>query len=555
MGFVILISLSIFGALGLFTLIRGIHWVINESIKIRVEAASLISGDRNSSAGGKIPLKRNRPWRSLFFKLNFLILVLLIMVVLLVSSLFYLVMSSGDFNLQRSDDLLGIILPISVGALLLGAAGSIVLSLFFIQPLKRLLMHIEGIRYTENKAKLGKLLFKSKDEFSIIGDTLNTMIRDLIQAADTATDISMGKEIQKSFIPLELHTSGNKLCYGAKDTRHLEFFGYYEGAKGLSGDYFDYKDLDGRYYAIIKCDVAGKGIPAAFIMIQVATMFLNYFKDWQPNPMGFSLENFVYQVNGFIESLGYKGRFAAFSLCLYDSQTGIVRFCNAGDNLIRRFDASQGELKIVNLPETPAAGVLPNYLVKSVAPYTVHTIVLEPEDILLLYTDGIEESRRTFRNSAFEEIICQEGTMNTPHGSHVVGQGDEHMGGERVRDIINAVMNKGTYTLHKWHNPEGDHQDLVFNFSSSQGCLQDMLKALVGVEKMFRCYRDPKATESDRVMIDQTIDSFLKEHLLQYPDYCYNTYEDPEHPGYICCPRLMEDEQYDDLTILGIRRK
>jgi len=432
-----------------------------------------------------------------------------------------------------------------------------VLSTLIIRPIRQLVSHVEIIRDTEDKAKLAgvDIRLKSRDELAILGDTINDMTHGLVKAAAAASDLSIGKEIQKKFIPLELDRDGNKLSYGSKDEKALNFFGYYEGAKGVSGDYFDFKELDGRYYAIIKCDVAGKGIPAALIMIQVATMFLNYFKQWKPTEKGMHFEDVVYQINDFIETLGFKGRFAAFTLCIYDSQTGIVRFCNAGDNIIHLFDASEGKVKTLTLPETPATGVLPNFLVESKGGYQVQSVTMDQGDILLLYTDGIEEAKRKFRNTEFREILCAEGPNDTPHENHVAGQGDEEMGPERVEGIINAVMNKQVYTLHKWHNGEGDDKDLKFDFSSSGGSVEDVIMAMVSVEKMFRCYKDPKANEDNRVLVDKTVDAYLKEHFNQYRQYCSFTRDNPGNDAYMYYTHVGEDEQYDDLTILGIKRK
>jgi serine phosphatase RsbU (regulator of sigma subunit) len=417
---------------------------------------------------------------------------------------------------------------------------------------------VERIRDTEDKAKLAgmDINIQSRDEIAVLGNTINDMTHGLVKAALASQDLSIGKEIQKKFIPLELDREGNKLSSGYKDTKNAHFFGYYEGAKGVSGDYFDYQDLDGRYYAVIKCDVAGKGIPAALIMIQVATMFLNYFKAWKPTAKGMHIEEVVYQINDFIETLGFKGRFAAFTLCLFDSQTGIVRFCNAGDNIIHLFDASEGRVKTMTLPETPATGVLPNFLVESKGGYTVQTMTIDPGDILLLYTDGIEEAKRKFRDSAFKEILCSEGGApnDSPHGNHVVGQGDEEMGPDRVEAIINAVMNKGVYTLHKYHNPEGE-ADLVFDFSDCDGKVEELIMAMVSVEKMFRCYKDPRAGEDSRVLVDKKVDDFLKKHFLQYRNYCSFTRENPANEAYMYYTHVNEDDQYDDLTILGIKRK
>jgi serine phosphatase RsbU (regulator of sigma subunit) len=455
-------------------------------------------------------------------------------------------------------NILWVILVVALAAIIIGAIGALVLSTLIIRPIRKLVSHVEQIRDTEDKAKLDgvEIEIKSKDEIAVLGNTINDMTHGLVKAALASQDLSIGKEVQKKFIPLELDREGNKLTTGYKDTKNAQFFGYYEGAKGVSGDYFDYQDLDGRYFAIIKCDVAGKGIPAALIMIQVATMFLNYFKAWKPTEKGMRIEEVVYQINDFIETLGFKGRFAAFTLCLFDSQTGLLRFCNAGDNIVHLFDASAGNVKTLTLPETPATGVLPNFLVESKGGYTVQTMTIDHGDILFLYTDGIEEAKRKFRDPEFKEIICAEGGAphDSPHGNHVVGQGDEEMGPDRVQGIINAVMNRQVYTLYKYHNPEGEIE-LKFDFTSCDGKVEEVIMAMVSVEKMFRCYKDPKADDDFRILVDKKVDNFLKEHFLQYRTYCSYTREYPGNDAYMYYTHVREDDQYDDLTILGIKRK
>ncbi|WP_461247039.1 SpoIIE family protein phosphatase [Treponema sp. R6D11] len=451
-----------------------------------------------------------------------------------------------------------ILLTIGVVAfivLLLGIIGAFTFSRLIIKPITNLVKHIEIIRDTDDKSKLMgvDIQISSKDEIAILGNTINDMTHGLVKAALAASDLSIGKEIQKKFIPLDVDSQGNKQSSGFNKNKNLNFFGYYEGAKGVSGDYFDYKDLDGRYYAIIKCDVAGKGIPAALIMIQVATMFLNYFKQWKPNEKGMHIEEVVYQINDFIEALAFKGRFAAFTLCLFDSETGVVRFCNAGDNIVHLYSAKEGKMKVITLPQSPATGVLPNFMIESSGGYKVQTLKVEKGDILLLYTDGIEEAKRKFRNREFKEIICEEGAVGTQHENHLCGQADEEMSPERVEAIINAVMAREVYTLQKYHNPE--EGDLQFDFSSCEGQVEEIIMAMVSVEKMFRCYKPADAGEDSRVLVDKKVDEFLKHHFVQYRRYCAHTREHPENPAYMYYTHIKEDEQYDDLTILGIKRK
>ena len=447
-------------------------------------------------------------------------------------------------------------LLLALCALAAGIIGALVLSSLIVQPIRKLVRHVEAIRDAEYMEELAeaKIYINSRDEIAMLGDTINEMTQGLVRGASAALDISIGREIQKKFLPLEMDQHGNKLSSGSMDTKSASFFGYYEGAHGISGDYFDYKNIDGRYYAIIKCDIAGKGIPAALIMIQVATMFLNYFKEWEPSSAGIRIEEAVYQINSFIETLGFKGRFAAFTLCIFDSQTGDLHFCNAGDNIIHICDFSEKCIKSITLPATPAAGALPNSMVETMGGYQVQTMTLDHNDILLLYTDGIEEAKRMFRDMSYRGIICTVGNTGEPHGNHVVGEKGEEMGTKRVYDIVNAVLKQQTYSLYKWHNPEGE-QSLTFDFSACKGKAEDIIMALISVEKMFRCYRHPRATETNRVLVDKKIDAFLKKHFLQYQHYCGRTREYLGNDAYLYYTHLMEDEQYDDLSILGIKRK
>jgi serine phosphatase RsbU (regulator of sigma subunit) len=462
---------------------------------------------------------------------------------------------------RRQRNFIALILTVAGAAIAIGIVGAVLLSSLIILPIRRLVSHVELIRDTENMAAFDgmDIRIKSRDELSLLGRTINDMTRGLVKAAQASQDLTIGKELQKRFIPLETDREGNKLTTGFKQTPHARFFGYYEGAKGVSGDYFDYQDLDGRYYAIIKCDVAGKGVPAALIMIQVATMFLNYFNDWTADDEGMRIEKAVYQINEFIEALGFSGRFAAFALCLFDSETGLLRFCNAGDNIVHWYDASERKMRHVTLRETPAAGVLPNFLVDSRGGYTVQTLLLDHGDMLFLYTDGIEESKRKFRDEKFNEILCAESItgLRGSHGNHRPGQAVEEMGRDRVEGIINAVMNKEQYYLRKYHNPEGEGA-LHFDFSSCAEEVDEVILALVSAEKMFRVFRRPGAhrggDEASKVLVDRTVDTFLRKHFRHYQTYCSRTKDYSENPGYMYYTGINEDPQYDDITILGIRR-
>ena len=459
---------------------------------------------------------------------------------------------------ESQESILKITGIIALVALSIGVIGSTIVASFIIRPIRKLATHVAMIRDTDDKEELdGKdIKIKSKDEIGLLGETVNDMTRGLVKAAAASKDLTVGKEVQKMFIPLEVDSQGRKLTTGKIEDDYTQFFGYYEGAKGVSGDYFDYLKLDDKHYAIIKCDVSGKGVPAALIMVEVATLFLHYFKDWNYKKNGYDLSPVVSQINDLIESRGFKGRFAAFTLCIYNAQSGEMHFCNAGDNLIHIYEASSGKKKTITLPESAAAGVFPTFMVDMKGGFKVQTLKLNPGDVLFLYTDGIEEAKRLFRDKNFNPMVCAEPGLEpeSPHNFHQVGQDGEEMSPERVNSIIEAVFHRTTFTLSKDHNPIED-EELVFDFSTCEGSAEEAILALVSVEKIFRMYKNPKATEFDKVQVDAKIDDFLNKHFLQYNDYCAYKKPHPEFAEYLYYTEVFEDDQYDDLTLIAIKRK
>lgn len=443
-------------------------------------------------------------------------------------------------------------------ALLIGMTGSLFLAYIIISPIRHLAAHVAMIRDTEDKSLLeGKSIkLRSRDEIGLLGETVNEMTNALVSAALAAKELTVGKETQKMFIPLETNENGRKLTSGEYSDGNADFFGYYEGAEGVSGDYFDYKKLDERHYAIIKCDVAGKGVPAALIMVEIATIFLDFFKDWDFVKNRYDISPAVSRINDLVESKGFKGRFAAFTMCLFDSESGDVYFCNAGDNIVHIYDASEKKLKTHKLQEVSAAGVFPTSEINAKGGYKVEKLHLAPGDVLFLYTDGIEEAKRFFRTPDFKQTVCSEknSTDENFHGNHRIGQDNEEFTYDRVKEIIEAVFKKEKFTLKKCHNPEGENTEYTFDFSNCDGTVEDAVIALVSIEKIFRIYKDTTSPGFYRVQADRKIDAFLQKCFEQYDEYCSLNYPHPEYEEYLYYENLKEDPQYDDLTILGIKK-
>jgi hypothetical protein len=382
--------------------------------------------------------------------------------------------------------------------------------------------------------------------------------------------------VQKRFLPLVKGARGGTGSTAEEETAKVEVYGYYRGAKGVSGDYFDFKKVDDTHYALIKCDVAGKGVSAALIMVEVATIFISYCNEWKKSAQRIAgikdpkarlkaqqeiepIDTLVYRINDMVEERGFPGRFAALTICILDTETGAVTVCNAGDTIINIYESKKRMMTHNQLPDSPAAGTFASMLVEMKAPFRRVVQKLEHGDVLFLQTDGIEESKRHLRNAAFQEIICDEPGLavgDVHLGTHKKGdkEGKEEFGTTRIDGVLNALFSKGTYTLVRNHNPIPG-EELTFDYSSCTGTAREAVLALMAAEKVYRLIPDPHAGEGNRVIVDTMIAEFLEKHFRQYGRYFSHPLKEQADPAHVTFTHVMEDDQYDDLTILVVRRK
>ena len=451
-------------------------------------------------------------------------------------------------------------LIIAAVAVLAGIVGSYLFASLIVRPIKKLEAHVTMIGETKNKINLkGKdVKIKSKDEVGRLGDAINVMTRELVTNAEEEELAMDGKAVQKAFLPLADTGVNTKNTIAEYEDKNLQIYGYYEGEAGVSGDYFDYKKLDDKWYSIIKCDASGHGIPAAIIMTVVATIFRRYFEKWSFAKNGVRLNTLVEQINDFIEGLGLKGKFATLIICLLNVKTGELYMCNAGDNLVHIFDGKTKKMKVITLSSAPTAGVFPSDLVNLRGGFVVEKTVLNKGDTLFLYTDGIEESTRRIRESDYSvrqnEVEFKRFNPKTKEEEVLTQLEDskEEFGPERVAEIIESVYNKQKYVLKKLDNPTPE--TLEFDFEKCEGTVKEAILALASLEKVYRLYKPDNIQQTDYIKIDKKIDEFLSRYFNRYSYYAANKSEVGENSNYLDYDEMLEDEQSDDLTLLAIKR-
>ncbi len=284
--------------------------------------------------------------------------------------------------------------------------------------------------------------------------------------------------------------------------------------------------------------------------------------------------------------------FVALNVGIFNAKTGHLRFGTAGDNILHVWRGRAQRYELVDLKKTISVGAMPSYLHN--IRYENRDLLLEQDDTLLYFTDGIEESQSEYRNADFQPVAYFDpddpATLAEPGARKQVqieggplrdvqAQGTEDFGPERMEAVITAFYRREVYELRK-KNPPIPGLAYHFDFSSCDGSAKQMVTALISVDRIFRLVPDPKATADDRVQIDLVQDEFLKKHFVEYTRYFRNGFQLYEKadvaggdlsdaqgyklvdgkrvlndPAYIWYDHLKEDHQFDDLTLLAIHKK
>ncbi len=148
----------------------------------------------------------------------------------------------------------------------------------------------------------------------------------------------------------------------------------------IGGDYFDYFDLEDGRFGFALGDVAGKGMPAALLASLIQGIFSAQALVDVP------LADVIGNVNRNIARRSTGSRFVTFFFGILDAD-GNCTYVNAGHNppfLLRR-DGSMEELTVGGM----VLGLF------AAAPYEAATFKMQPEEHLVLFTDGVVEALNT----------------------------------------------------------------------------------------------------------------------------------------------------------------
>ncbi|MCC6605332.1 MAG: SpoIIE family protein phosphatase [Anaerolineae bacterium] len=205
---------------------------------------------------------------------------------------------------------------------------------------------------------------------------------------------------------------------------------YWQAARQVSGDFYDFIPLYDGNWGIVVADVADKGIPAALFMALCRTI-LRTVAISRSDPA-----DVLVRANQIINQDTQSDLFVTVFYAIWKPDSQRIFYANGGHNppvLLR----ANGEYKILT-DHGMALGVVPQITMKS------HSIQFLPGDTLLLYTDGVTEAmNEDFDEFGVERLAQAAGRVRRFNASRI------------AQSITRAV------TLHAGETPQFDDITLV----------------------------------------------------------------------------------------------
>ncbi|MCX6169491.1 MAG: SpoIIE family protein phosphatase [Ignavibacteriales bacterium] len=177
-------------------------------------------------------------------------------------------------------------------------------------------------------------------------------------------DLDLAQKIQKAMLPSKNLSA---------ESWDIHF--HYEPAGAVSGDYCDIiLDCNSTYF--ILGDVSGKGIAASMLMSHIRALFHSLI------PQKFGIDQLVAKINRFTCESNPSSHYITL-LCVKAEKDGRIEVCNAGH--LPPLLMKRNEQSMIDSTGIPI-GLFCD------AEYSVNTAVLNRDDIMFLYTDGLTES-------------------------------------------------------------------------------------------------------------------------------------------------------------------
>jgi phosphoserine phosphatase RsbU/P len=255
-------------------------------------------------------------------------------------------------------------------------------------------------------------------------ELVQTLANQAAQRERMNREIEIAREVQQRLFPQSI-----------PEIAGVGLAGMCRPASEVGGDYYDLIQMEDGRLGFAIGDVSGKGISAALIMASLRASLRGLILD-DPG----DLSKMMQKVNRLVYEASSSSRYATFFFATLNPHTREFQYVNAGHNPPVVVKDVSGELRRLEACG-PVVGLLP------LATYEARSLILEPGDLLIAYTDGISEAM-TAQDEEWGETRMLEAVprLPTPSAPEVLEKifcaADEFTAGAEQHDDMTLLVMK-----------------------------------------------------------------------------------------------------------------
>lgn len=258
---------------------------------------------------------------------------------------------------------------------------------------------LTGVIYVDNRLHAGIFTPADMELLSYIASSAAIAIENArlyevaIEKGRLEQELQTARKVQAGLLPREI-----------PKITGWDFDAFWQPAREVGGDYYDFIPLAGERLGLVIADVTDKGMPAALFMASTKNIIRASAGSCD------KISEEIAKANRLIEVESNDRMFVSLVYACLDLVSGTMTYVNAGHNPPLYYSARKKE--IIPLERTGMwLGVDPNNQ------FTQQEITLEQNDLVLFYTDGVPDAINVeeveFGMSRLENVLLKSTSLSS----------------------------------------------------------------------------------------------------------------------------------------------
>jgi serine phosphatase RsbU (regulator of sigma subunit) len=243
------------------------------------------------------------------------------------------------------------------------------------KPLKKL---TEGVGIIATGNFQHRVVVKTKDEIATLANAFNKMAQELeistkalVYKERVAKELELAAKIQKEILPKEIpKMAGLDISAGLLP------------AEEIGGDSYDFIRVNDNDLLMYLGDVTGHGVPSGIVVSVANALIYNYAKE-------LDIKSLLVNVNRILKDKTTSNMFMTLVMLRWNGLQNELKYVSAGHEQMVHYHAKEKKVTL-----TPAGGIALGMLSDVTQILKEDQIVMEKDDTLVIYSDGIPECWR-----------------------------------------------------------------------------------------------------------------------------------------------------------------